>query len=129
MEENRIDIQLNANEVFDLLPEDYKVLPLAAITDKCFAQEVSQIVTSELNVRHFENDAYGLLNAAIHYNVDMQAVEKAVNEARKCQKEVEQGKSKLYKKIADKIQNLSELEMQRLLSDETKNGIEHAVRI
>lgn len=129
MEENRIDIQLNANEVFDLLPGDYKVLPLAAITDKCFAQEVSQIVASELNARHFENDAHGLLNAAIRYDVDMQAVEKVIKEAKKYYKESEQRRSNLYKKIADKVQSLSELEMQRFLSDEAKNGVEHAVRI
>lgn len=129
MEENRIDIQLNANEVFDLLPEDYKVLPLAAITDKYFAQEVSQIVASELNARHFENDAHGLLNAAIRYDIDMQAVEKAIKEAKKHYKESEQRRSNLYKKVADKVQSLSELEMQRFLSGEVKNGVEHAVRI
>ena len=129
MEENRVDIQLSANEVFDLLPEHYQQLPLAAITDKYFTPEVSLIVASELNARHFENDAHGLLNAAIRYDLDMQAVEKAVIEARKNYEEGEQRRANLYKKIVEKIQSLSELEIQRLLSEEAKNGVEHAIRI
>lgn len=129
MEENRVDIQLSANEVFDLLPEHYQQLPLAAITDKYFTPEVSLIVASELNARHFENDAHGLLNAAIRYDLDMQAVEKAVKEARKNYEEGEQRRANLYKKIVEKIQSLSELEIQRLLSEEAKNGVEHAIRI
>ena len=36
MEEDNIKIDLNMNEVFDLLPESYTKLPLAAITDKYF---------------------------------------------------------------------------------------------
>lgn len=129
MEENRVDVQLNTNEVFNLLPEHYQQLPLTAITAKYFTPEVALIVESELNARYFENDAHRLLNEAIRYSFDMQAVERAVKEVRKNDEEGEQRRANLYKKIAEKIQSLSELEMQRLLSEEARHGIEHAIRI
>lgn len=129
MEETRVDVSFAANEVFDLLPESYETLPLAAITDAYFGAEVSRIVLSEMNARRCETDAHGLLSASIRYDLDMSSVEKAVMEARRHYEEADRRKESLYRKIADKVLALSELEIQRLLSDEKKWGIEHAVRI
>lgn len=129
MEETRVDVSFAANEVFDLLPESYQKLPLAAITDAYFGAEVSQIVLCEMNARRCETDAHGLLNAAIRYDLDMSSVEKAVMEARRHYEAADKRKEDLYRKIADKVQNLSELEIRRFLSDEKKRGIEHAVRL
>lgn len=129
MEEDNIKIELNMNEVFDLLPESYTKLPLAAITDKYFGYEAYQIEINEIHSRHSEEEAHEFLSVAIRYDEDMQAVEKAAKEARRYHEEGERKKSDLYKKIADKVKSLSALEMQELLSYEEKNGLEHAIRI
>lgn len=126
---DEVDVSFAANEVFDLLPESYETLPLEAITDAFFGAEVSQIVLSEMNGKRCETDAHGLLNAAIRYDLDISSVEKAVMEARRHYEEADKRKEDLYRKIADKVLTLSELEIQRFLSDEKKRGVEHAVRL